>query len=59
MGKPTGFMETARQLPDRRAVEERILDWLEVYGPFPEHALKAKAAPAPAALTNTSWAKRC
>src|SRR5207302_9200550 len=31
MGKPTGFKEIPRQLPHRRPVELRLLDWNEVY----------------------------
>ncbi len=31
MGKPTGFKEISRELPKRRPVELRILDWNEVY----------------------------
>jgi glutamate synthase (NADPH/NADH) small chain len=44
MGKPTGFMEVGRELPQRRPIEERIRDWLEVYGPFAEQALTAQAS---------------
>src|SRR6201746_822758 len=44
MGKPTGFMEATRELPRRRAVEERVNDWQEVYLPFPEDKLKTQAA---------------
>ena len=44
MGKPTGFMEHDRQLPDRRPVEERMGDFREIYQPFPEETLRAQAA---------------
>ena len=44
MGKPTGFKEIPRQLPTRRPVEMRILDWNEVYQDFPEQALKDQGA---------------
>src|SRR5579859_5042707 len=44
MGKPTGFKEITRELPKRRAVELRILDWDEVYHPFPEEKLRAQGA---------------
>ncbi len=44
MGKPTGFLEFTRQLPLRRAPEERIKDWLEVYQEFPEDALQQQGA---------------
>src|SRR5580704_7263833 len=44
MGKPTGFKEIARETPKRRPVELRILDWEEVYHPFPEEKLRAQGA---------------
>jgi len=44
MGKPTGFKEHDRQLPERRPVEERIGDFEEIYRPFPESALREQAA---------------
>lgn len=44
MGKPTGFMEHDRQLPDRRPVKERVGDFREIYRPFPEKTLRAQAA---------------
>jgi glutamate synthase (NADPH/NADH) small chain len=45
MGKPTGFMEIRqRELPARRAVDERTKDWKEVYLPFPEEKLRAQAS---------------
>jgi glutamate synthase (NADPH/NADH) small chain len=44
MGKPTGFMEIARVTFERRPIEERILDWKEVYKDFPEDQLKAQAS---------------
>jgi glutamate synthase (NADPH/NADH) small chain len=31
MGKPTGFTEWPRQLPDKRSIEERLRDWKELY----------------------------
>ncbi len=34
MGKPTGFKELPRELPKRRDVKLRLLDWNEVYVPF-------------------------
>src|SRR6187397_153945 len=34
MGKPTGFKEIPREMPKRRPVELRLLDWQEVYIPF-------------------------
>src|ERR1700678_3598311 len=44
MGKPTGFMEVRRELPTRRAVSERLHDFLEVYNPFPDEKLRAQGA---------------
>ncbi|HSC71598.1 MAG TPA: glutamate synthase subunit beta, partial [Candidatus Methylomirabilis sp.] len=44
MGKPTGFLEIGRELPKRRAVEERIKDWREVYLDFPKERLRAQGA---------------
>jgi glutamate synthase (NADPH/NADH) small chain len=42
MGKITGFMEYARQLERRRPVEQRILDYLEVYEPPTEEHLRSQ-----------------
>ena len=39
MGKPTGFKEIPRELPKRRPVELRILDWNEIYNAFPDDKL--------------------
>jgi glutamate synthase (NADPH/NADH) small chain len=44
MGKHTGFKEIARELPKRRPVELRILDWEEIYHEFPEDKLRAQGA---------------
>jgi glutamate synthase (NADPH) small chain len=44
MGKPTGFKEISRELPKRRPVELRILDWEEIYHDFPEDKLRAQGA---------------
>src|SRR5438128_1230455 len=44
MGKPTGFLEFKRELPSRRPVELRVLDWNEVYNPFPEEKIRAQGA---------------
>src|ERR1700748_1223582 len=44
MGKPTGVIEIHRQKQPPRPVAERILDWSEVYLPYPEAALKDQAA---------------
>ena len=42
MGKPTGFKEYTRELPTRRPVELRVLDWEEIYQEFPEDKLRAQ-----------------
>ena len=44
MGKPTGFMEHDRQLPERRPVDERVGDFREIYQPLPPAALRDQAA---------------
>jgi glutamate synthase (NADPH/NADH) small chain len=44
MGDPKGFMKFKREGPARRAVELRVLDWKEMYEPFPEDKLKAQGA---------------
>ncbi|MFQ5857600.1 MAG: glutamate synthase subunit beta [Anaerolineae bacterium] len=44
MGKPTGFMEYARELPADRPPEERIQDWQEFHLHFPEEKLRVQGA---------------
>ncbi len=44
MGDPKGFLKIRREVPKRRAVEERIHDWREIYEPLPEETLKAQGA---------------
>jgi len=44
MGKPTGFIEIHRKKHPTRPVAERILDWSEVYLPYPEAGLKEQGA---------------
>ena len=44
MGKPTGFMEIAREVPSRRPVAQRVNDWLEVYQPFPDASAQQQGA---------------
>jgi glutamate synthase (NADPH/NADH) small chain len=44
MGKTTGFIEYARELPQRRPVTQRINDWFEIYQDFPEEKLRAQGA---------------
>src|SRR5579884_4044639 len=44
MGKPTGFKEYTREMPTRRPVELRVLDWDEIYLEFPQDKLRAQGA---------------
>jgi glutamate synthase (NADPH) small chain len=44
MGKVTGFKEYTRETPTRRAVEDRVNDYFEVYQPFPEDKVRTQAA---------------
>ncbi|CAN5346338.1 glutamate synthase subunit beta [soil metagenome] len=44
MGKPTGFKEFAREMPTRRPIELRVLDWREVYLSFPPASLQQQGA---------------
>ena len=44
MGKPTGFLEFERALPTRRAAEERVKDWFEIYEEFPRTSLQQQGA---------------
>jgi glutamate synthase (NADPH/NADH) small chain len=44
VGKVTGFKEYTREVPVRRAVEERVNDYLEVYQPFSEEKVRTQAA---------------
>jgi glutamate synthase (NADPH) small chain len=44
MGKPTGFLEFARETPARRPVKERVHDWFEVYREFPAKDVAIQAA---------------
>ncbi|MCC7350425.1 MAG: glutamate synthase subunit beta [Phycisphaerales bacterium] len=44
MGKPTGFKEIARQTPQRRPVELRVLDWDEIYLEFGDRKLQEQGA---------------
>lgn len=43
MADPRGFMTTPRELPRRRPVDVRILDWKEVYEPQPFDELQKQA----------------
>jgi len=40
MADPRGFMHFTRETPTRRSVELRVLDWKEMYEPFPEEKLR-------------------
>jgi glutamate synthase (NADPH/NADH) small chain len=44
MGKNTGFMEIAREVPTRRPVEVRVNDWFEIYQDFPNENVQAQGA---------------
>ena len=44
MGKPTGFLEIGRELPERRPVAERVNDWREVNRELPEERVRAQGA---------------
>lgn len=44
MGKPTGFLEIGRDMPEKRPVAERVKDWREIYRPFPGEKVRAQAA---------------
>lgn len=44
MGKPTGFVEYQRELPQDRNPLERIQDWNEFHHRMPEEALRTQAA---------------
>jgi len=43
MADPKGFMTTPRETPVRRPVDLRLLDWREVYEPFPPGRLERQA----------------
>jgi glutamate synthase (NADPH/NADH) small chain len=44
MGDTTGFLKHTRQLPTRRPVPVRILDWREVYEDFPIADIRTQAS---------------
>ena len=44
MGKTSGFLEYTREVPERRPVDERVNDWLEIYNPFPEDKIRLQGA---------------
>jgi glutamate synthase (NADPH) small chain len=44
VGKPTGFREYPRELPEKRPVRDRVKDYLEIYKPFPEEKLRKQGA---------------
>ena len=44
MGKVTGFMEHGRQNPPKRAVDDRLRDYLEVYREASEEGIRAQSA---------------
>jgi glutamate synthase (NADPH) small chain len=44
MGKPTGFKEISREMPTRRSVKLRLMDWKEVYNELSDDKLRAQGA---------------
>ncbi|MBN1917760.1 MAG: glutamate synthase subunit beta [Verrucomicrobia bacterium] len=44
MGKPTGFIEFPREVPQKRPAEERIKDYREITKRFPEAKVRQQAA---------------
>jgi glutamate synthase (NADPH/NADH) small chain len=44
LGKVTGFLEHAPELPTRRPITERINDWFEIYREFPEESVRTQGA---------------
>jgi glutamate synthase (NADPH/NADH) small chain len=44
MGEVTGFMKYGRELPTRRPIPVRVLDWQEVYEDFPAGKTRTQAA---------------
>jgi glutamate synthase (NADPH) small chain len=44
MGDVKGFLKHGRELPTRRPVPVRLLDWKEVYEPFPDDHLQTQAS---------------
>jgi len=44
MGKPTGFIEYLRELPQDRAASERVRDWNEFHHHLPEAKLREQGA---------------
>jgi len=44
MGKVTGFIEYQREVPNRRPVEQRVNDWLEIYEEFPLEKVRLQGA---------------
>jgi glutamate synthase (NADPH/NADH) small chain len=44
VGKPTGFLEYVREVPQRRPVGERVHDFFEIYEEFPGEKLRVQGA---------------
>src|SRR6185503_19821910 len=44
MGETTGFMKYGRELPTRRPIPVRVLDWQEVYEDFPPEKVRKQGA---------------
>ncbi|HUB21995.1 MAG TPA: glutamate synthase, partial [Streptosporangiaceae bacterium] len=43
MADPKGFLTTPRETPARRPVDLRLLDWREVYEPYPSSRAERQA----------------
>ncbi len=43
MGKPTGFMEYERELPQDRSPLERVKDWREFHEHFSQASFRSRA----------------
>ena len=44
MADPQGFLKHGRELPERRSIEQRKQDWIEVYKEFPREKLTTQAS---------------
>ena len=44
MGEANGFMKYDRELPKRRPIPVRVLDWQEVYEDFPPDKVRTQGA---------------
>ncbi len=44
MSKDKAFMQISREVPERRPVSERVLDWNEIYKPIPEELIQEQSS---------------